>query len=153
MKKIIIVAILAIIILAIYFSRPKTPPLAPNVEAEKKSEMYINGKRIEIELAQTEELRTQGLSGREGLCSDCGMLFIFDQAGFHSFWMKDMRFDLDIIWLAGNKIVKITKNVPYIRGSRESIHPEMPIDKVLEINAGKSEELGLQVGEHIDIKL
>lgn len=53
---------------------------------------------IQAELADTPEKRVQGLSGREKLGENEGMLFIFDESDYHGIWMKGMRFPIDIIW-------------------------------------------------------
>jgi hypothetical protein len=61
--------------------------------------LLIGEDTLILEIADTDQKRSLGLSGREGLASGTGMLFIFDEAGFHGFWMKDMRFVIDIAWL------------------------------------------------------
>ena len=72
----------------------------------------INNVVLNIEVADTDEERTQGLSGREKLEEGTGMLFVFEKEGYYGIWMKDMKFSIDIIWLDKNKkIVQIEKNV------------------------------------------
>src|SRR3989338_4766663 len=61
--------------------------------------IVMNGQSVIVELAQTPEARKQGLSGRQNLCETCGMLFIFPENNRYTFWMKEMNFPLDIIWL------------------------------------------------------
>jgi len=109
----------------------------------------INSKKIEVEIAATEEKRALGLSRRESLCQNCAMLFIFEKRGNYAFWMKDMLFDIDIVWISGNKIVGIDKNISHERGSAEIRRPDAPVDKVLEINAGENDRLNLKVGDKI----
>jgi uncharacterized protein len=113
-------------------------------------EVQINGKKLSVEIAATPEKRALGLSGRESLCPDCAMLFIFEKPGAYSFWMKDMQFNLDIIWISGNEIVGISKNVSYERGTSEVVSPPAPVDKVLEINAGTSASLNLKAGDKVE---
>src|SRR3989344_7332267 len=60
----------------------------------------IAGQEVKVELALTPEEQTQGFSGRSGLGENEGMLFVFDTPGKYGFWMKDMLFPIDIIWLA-----------------------------------------------------
>src|SRR4030042_2564613 len=62
----------------------------------------INGQKIFVEIADTPEKRSQGLSGRDNLSQNQGMLFIFNQPAIPSFWMKDMNFPLDFIWINNN---------------------------------------------------
>src|SRR6266404_1229193 len=74
---------------------------------------------IYVEIANTDQSREQGLSGRDKLTDSQGMLFDFKNTGVTApgFWMKDMKFNLDLIWIRENQIVGITPNVP---------HPEPP---------------------------
>jgi len=116
---------------------------------EKKSVVKINGHVFQADVVSTTEQREKGLRGRDGLPTDGAMLFVFPQAGIYAFWMKDMRFDLDIIWIENGKIAYIARNVPY--SSLEVIHPPVLADKVLEINAGLSDKYGFQVGDIIEI--
>ena len=73
----------------------------------------LDDKILEVQIADTKELRTRGLSWSEKLPYDEGMLFVFDGSGTHSMWMIGMLFNLDIIWLDENyNVVAIEKNVP-----------------------------------------
>lgn len=78
----------------------------------KHSTLTINNKTISVEIADTENARSLGLSGRKSLGSDQGMLFIWDKEVYPIFWMKDMNFSLDLIWINAVKIVAINENVP-----------------------------------------
>lgn len=113
-------------------------------------EIQIGGNKLAAEIAATPERRALGLSGRKGLCSGCGMLFTFEKPGWYAFWMKDMQFDLDIIWIAGDRIIGVAKNVPHARGREEVANPPAAVDRVLEIPAGESDKLGLQNGDELD---
>jgi len=74
---------------------------------------YPTGVRIQAELADTPQKRARGLMFREKLASNAGMLFVFEDAGEWSFWMKDTKVALDILWLGPDKrIVSIEENVP-----------------------------------------
>ena len=70
-----------------------------NDNIENKKYATANGKKIYIEVADTDASRQQGLSDRDGLCAECGMLFVFPQNGYYGFWMKDMNFNIDIVFL------------------------------------------------------
>ena len=79
-----------------------------------------------------------------------GMLFIFDNYLQPSFWMKDMHFPLDIIWIKDNTIVKIDKNVPLENNQNLTKYkPQQPINKVLEVNAGYTRRYDIKVGNKI----
>lgn len=113
------------------------------------AEVSLRGKTFQIEIANTPTKRERGLGGRDALAADQGMYFPFDQALPWVFWMKDMRFPIDILWLRDSKIVDIHKNVPPPAGDGplETYRPLEPADAVLELKAGTSDELGLQPGD------
>lgn len=110
-------------------------------------EISLGGRKIKVEIVTTPEKQALGLSGRENLCADCGMLFVFKQPGNYAFWMKDMRFNLDIVWISDGEVTSISKNIPFAPGATETVHPSTPVDEVLEVNAGESDRLGLKIGD------
>ena len=99
-------------------------------EKEKKSFLGNEVKEIKIgenifqaEIVATPAKRSQGLSGRKELCENCAMFFLFNEKELHPFWMKEMKFDLDILWIDKNEIVHIAKNVSR-KKEFERIKPE-----------------------------
>lgn len=123
-------------------------------QAVKKAVIRIKNQEFKTEVADTAYLRSQGLSGRESLPEDAGMLFVFGSSSVQTFWMKGMRFPLDIIWIQNDRIVGIEKNVPpepdaSVFGLKLYSSPE-PVNKVLEINAGLSERYGFEVGDRVE---
>jgi len=115
-------------------------------------EAVLAGKKLLLEVAHTSALREQGLSGRENLSQGGGMLFVFDKTGAYGFWMKDMRFSLDIIWFnTDKKIVYIEKNLspdtyPTI------FTPSTSAQYVLEVPAGFVDNSNISVGDFLDIE-
>lgn len=109
--------------------------------------VQIGNAVFEVEIAETPAKQAIGLSGQPGLPENKGMLFSFRNAGSYGFWMKGMRFPLDILWIAGNKVVGIEKNIP--ADSAASYYPPEPVDKVLEINAGLADKLGIKTGDSV----
>ena len=109
------------------------------------------GKEIPVEVADTVEKRSLGLGKRSGLENGWGMLFVFEKRKQHGFWMKDMQFPLDIIWLDNHRIVHILRNVqPAKSGNNPSVMiPPVAGNFVLEIDAGYADKLNLQVGQHL----
>jgi uncharacterized protein len=110
---------------------------------------------LKVEVVNTPQSTILGLSGREKIGQD-GMLFIFSEKAFRSFWMKDMKFDLDIIWIADRKVVEISRKVPKpelnIPDFRLPVYsPEMNVDMVLEIDSGKADVIGIEVGDEIGL--
>ena len=116
--------------------------------------VVLNGMEIQVEVSATEKSRSLGLSGRKNLGEYQGMLFIFDSPGAYPFWMNNMHFPLDIIWIFGNKIVQISPAVPppsQTAGTPVTINPGSLVDKVLEVNSGLASRLGAKVGDTVVI--
>lgn len=109
--------------------------------------VQIKEKKFAVELALTGEEKIRGLGGREEICISCGMLFVLGQSGKYSFWMKDMKFPLDIIWISDGKISHIAKNIP--PDYQGVIFPDASADNVLEINGGLSEKLNFKIGDSV----
>ncbi len=110
---------------------------------------------ITAELAVTEEQRQQGLMYREGMKENQGMLFIFEDEDIYSFWMKNMRFSLDILWLdASRRIVHIEENVPACPSDPcPSYAPSQPAKYVLELVSGSVKKHGLKLGDRLEFIL
>lgn len=115
------------------------PPAEPQQPTPAPSTMIINDAVVALEVADTPEKRTQGLSGRVSLPQNSGMLFIFDAPHTPSFWMYKMNFALDFVWIRNNVIVDITENVPPPATPDSELplySPNTPADMMLELNAG-----------------
>jgi len=114
----------------------------------------INNKEIKVEVAKTNEERAKGLSGRDSLEADSGMLFIFNNQK-PIFWMKDTKVALDIIWINDLKIVGINKDVQPEPGVSEDKLKKYPapeeIDLVLEVSAGYSDKNNIKVGDNVEL--
>jgi len=91
---------------------------------------------------------------RESLEPNQGMLFIFEKEGEYPFWMKNTLIPLDIIWINGEKnVVFVSQNTqPCLEDPCPTIEPNEKAKYVLEINGGISKEMGLAVGDKIDIE-
>lgn len=113
----------------------------------------INNHTFNILIAKTEEERQIGLSKHSSLDKDKGMLFIFDKPSYYRFWMKDMKFSIDIIFIKDGKISKIVENAPTPKDDELNIYiSQEPVDKVLEINAGISKKEKFKIGQEVDFK-
>jgi uncharacterized membrane protein (UPF0127 family) len=82
-----------------------------------------------------------------------GMLFLFDTPGSYGFWMKDMQFPIDILWIRGWRLVGFTEEVPTEPGKPPSelsiYYPPEEVDRVLEVNAGVSKRFGFKEGDRV----
>lgn len=108
---------------------------------------------VKVEVVASELAVSQGLSGRLVLADNEGMLFVFKDSQQRSFWMKDMQFNLDIIWLNKGKIVDIWSNAPKsVLGQIPAQYQSPnPADMVLEVVAGQSSVWGLKIGDTISL--
>ena len=113
-----------------------------------------SGKEIPVEVADTLKKRSLGLGKRTSLKKGWGMLFVFEKRKHHRFWMKDMRFPLDIIWLDNHRIVHIIHNAKPANSTDnpEVITSPLPANFVLEIAAGRSVKLRLKTGQQMKFK-
>jgi len=121
--------------------------------SKRSAEVVIAGALIRCEVVDTAPLRAQGLSGRAGLPPGEGMLFVFEKADRHSFWMKGMSFDIDILWIDREKIVHIARAAAPKPGEQLATYqPEKPASYVLEVVAGTAESRGWVVGSPVGIR-
>ncbi len=107
---------------------------------------------FKAEVAETMGQKAKGLGYRDELARDGAMYFDFEKEDRYGFWMMGMKFPIDIIWIKKDVVVGIEKNVPApAPGTPESAlklyHPSQAIDRVVEINAGLSDELGIKIGD------
>lgn len=111
----------------------------------------INGVNIKVELATTSTQVQKGLSGRLVLEKDSGMLFIFPKPHLYKFWMPDMHFPVDIIWINEGRVVDIDREISNIFDPALPIFytPSSPSQYVLEVNAGYSTAKNIEVGSPI----
>jgi uncharacterized membrane protein (UPF0127 family) len=108
-------------------------PAGPSVE--------VGGQVFSVEIANTPELRHLGLGERDSLPEDAGMLFLFDRPDTYGFWMKGMRFPIDIAWIYDGRIIHIERRVP--ADSVRTMYPGTPATMVLETNAGALDSINI----------
>ncbi|MEK9180332.1 MAG: DUF192 domain-containing protein [Patescibacteria group bacterium] len=144
-------------IFRVFITEPKNPPL-------KTEELVLAGETFRVEIADSLVEKALGLSGREGLregdgstrSPHGGMLFIFDHPSTQTFWMKEMLFPIDIIWINGTKIIGFAENAQTEQGKKprqlELYSSPGPADRVLEVRAGTVARLGVKVGDEISLR-
>lgn len=114
-------------------------------------QLHIHDKSITVELVNSDASTEQGLSGRTQIPHD-GMLFVFPQSGIQRFWMKEMLFNLDFIWLKDLKVVDLTRNVPKPNPGQPLYtlpvySPNTPANGVMEVMPGSIDEWQIKVGD------
>ncbi len=114
----------------------------------------IREQKVSLEIARTPAEQARGLGYRDSLDWGRGMLFLYDEAHFYGFWMKGMRFDLDIVWIRENRIIDISHRVKHSPdGPGESARPREVADSVLEVPAGFASAVGWRVGDRVKLDL
>ena len=111
----------------------------------------LGGEAFVFDVANTNALRERGLSGRDRLGPGTGILFMFPKDDTYGFWMKDMRFPIDIIWLDSNYRVVDVKKDATPASYPEIFVPVVPARYVVEVGAGFFAEHDLGVGDTIEI--
>lgn len=111
--------------------------------------LKINNAEFQVEIAQTAGQMKRGLSGRDSLCSNCGMLFVYSDYQVRHFWMKGMNFPLDFIWISGKEIVGLAQNVPITdeSGAVKTLNSFRPVNRVLEVPAGWISQNSVKIGD------
>lgn len=141
-----------LVFLFFFFLHPGILPAA----SLPRGTITIGSRGYEIEIADTSISRMRGLSGRDALAPGSGMLFIFPLAAKYGFWMKDMKFALDFVWIRDGVVVETMERVPPpVPGSSltslKTYKPSQSIDMVLEIAAGEVEKAGIKAGDPVQV--
>ncbi|HEX5448349.1 MAG TPA: DUF192 domain-containing protein [Candidatus Saccharimonadales bacterium] len=144
--------VIALVVIAVIFgaggNNRNTASPCGNYRDDKA--INVNGHELKTEVASTPTERAKGLAGRPCIESNQAMLFVFDHAGRYGFWMKDMQFSIDMVWIgSGHKVVAYQANIsPSTYPKRFS--SAKPSQYVLELRANRSKELGLAIGDTIN---
>lgn len=157
-KDIIIFFLKVIVLVSLYIvASVYTVPVYTSVKTFVEDRFLVNTKIIVIgdtaltvEIADTYEKRELGLSGREALKKNTGMFFVFDEPDTYGFWMKDMKFNIDIIWLNVHGEIIYMKESVSPDTYPETFTPETEALYVLEVPAGFATEKHLEIGDKID---
>jgi uncharacterized membrane protein (UPF0127 family) len=128
----------------------------PNYVLKKQKPKATIGKtEVFVDTARTSSEKEKGLSGKKSLQENEGMLFIWDESTTPGFWMKDMNFAIDIIWIREERIVGIEENVQPEPGKKDNeltrYYPSEPITHVLEVKAGFSKVYNIMTGDRVNL--
>lgn len=153
-KKLIKIILLIIVsIIFLYFVNTRftntVTPLEDREQIAYPSHISINETVIEVRLAVTPAEKVRGLSGTSSLGDNEGVLFVFTESDFHGFWMKDMLFPIDIVWISGDfRIVHIEPSVPP-ESFPKIFKPSEIAQYVLEVNSGFAAENNFKAGDSV----
>lgn len=122
--------------------------LARDAAKTNEEAIHLGDTTLNVSIANTEVLQDKGLSGRASLSKDTGMLFVFATTSKYGFWMKDMNFDLDIVWIdKDQKVIGIEKNAS--KNSYPKVfYPSSDIKFVLEVPSGYTSENNINIGDY-----
>ncbi len=125
-------------------ANPAPTPVIPQV--------IIADAVVNVRVATTTAAITHGLSGTPSMAENEGMIFLFPVADRYNFWMPDMHFGLDIIWIDSHKkVISISKNVPPLLDTSKPVFykPKSPAMYVLEVNEGWSDRHSIHEGQDV----
>ena len=149
---VLIVLVVVAVLALFYVTRSGVRPIftqAQNVSAT----VTIGGQKINLEIVTTTQDMARGLSNRDSLPADSGMLFVYSNYVSPGFWMKDMRFPIDIIWIRDAVIIGAQENAPVIAtGTLPLYYPSQLVNDVLEVNAGFVKANNIKAGDRVEFK-
>ncbi|MFI4970420.1 MAG: DUF192 domain-containing protein [Lysobacterales bacterium] len=121
--------------------------------AAKGASVELKGKSYSIEIAETDAAREHGLMDRPGMAADHGMLFVFQDDTPRSFWMKNTKIALDMLFFdADRRLVSVQHAAqPCVADPCPPYSSGAPARYVLELNAGQASKLGLAPGDEMQI--
>lgn len=128
--------------------------LFPNNASLNKTQIKIGENIINVEIADNATKRAQGLSGRDSIATDSGMLFVFESVGKYQFWMKGMKIPVDMIFINNSKVADLLKNVPPpLPNQKDSdlprYQPVSEMNMVLEVQNGYIDKNNVTVGDDV----
>ncbi len=118
--------------------------------------MWIGNRvAVTVEVARTESEKVRGLSGRDRLAPDRGMLLVFEEPARPLIWMRGMRFPLDILWIRDGRVVDLVRGAkaPAPDEAPQEFAPREDIQYVLEVTAGFVDRHGIAVGDQVETRL
>lgn len=119
----------------------------------RTTSLKLGGATFELDIADTSAKKERGLGGRPALAADRGMVFPYDQAGRLCFWMKGMRFAIDILWLdSAKKVISVEKSLSP-NTYPQTFCPDQPAQYVVELPAGASDRVSVKIGDILPLEL
>jgi uncharacterized membrane protein (UPF0127 family) len=135
-----------VIVAAVFFARSAVPEGAL-LPSRPLPVVSLGGQSVSVSVADTDATRQQGLSGRAGLGDHEGKLFVFPSDGYYAFWMKDMRFSIDMVWLSARGTVVFIKANVSPDTFPQAFRPNSPARYVVELPAGFVSQYNIKNGD------
>ncbi|MBI2285395.1 DUF192 domain-containing protein [Candidatus Saccharibacteria bacterium] len=154
MKHLRLVVVAAIVVAAVLFALlTNSPSQAPGPKCgvyRNDKTVTIGSVQIKAEIVESPAEREQGLSGRPCIEANQGMLFVFDKPGRYPFWMKDMKFPIDIVWIAASRTV-VGLDIDVVPSTYpDAFVSEKPAQYVLELQANRAKDLEISLGTPVN---
>ncbi len=124
----------------------------PDFSDRSQRLITAGGVPLQVEVASSGVSRQQGLGGRDGLVPNTGMLFVFESDARWGFWMKDMKFKIDIVWTAEDGTIVTVAHDVSPDTYPEVFYPAAPARYVLELPAGFADAHNLAEGQKIMVQ-
>lgn len=140
---VLVAAIVSLFVVSALLSQTTSAP-KPDYRA---TSITLGGQRFSARVPITEAMHEKGLSGTESLTESEAMLFVFDKDQQWGIWMKDMKIPIDIVWLDADKRVVFIKQNAQPDSFPEVLEPPVDTRYVIEIAAGRSDDLGIRLGD------
>lgn len=123
----------------------------PSTEIRQVDITLANDTVVRAYIADSPKEREEGLGPFDYLPQGQGMLFVFEQETIPVFWMKDVEYPLDIVWLHNGSVVGTEEGLsPDERDERPTYSPTVPVTHVLEVHAGVVEQEGIKIGQRLE---
>jgi uncharacterized membrane protein (UPF0127 family) len=149
-----LISILTFVAVVLFSFRVVLPRLSSEKPAYEERKLKVGATTLTVEIAETASQMEKGLGDRVSLPVGRGMIFLYPQEVTPRFWMKDMHFDIDIVWIRDNRVVDISAGVraPVDESSELPFYvPKEPVTMVLEVPAGYTQEHNLTFGDAVEL--
>lgn len=156
MKRLITFSIVVIAILLLAWNSPKQWAASPDdfsAYSHPRAFISLKGETFEALVADTVARKEEGLSGFSGLANHQAMFFPYDTLAVLPFWMKDMLFSIDIVWLDSNMSVVHMEEGVSPDSYPTLFSPGVLSQYVIEFSAGTIDRIGLSVGDQASISI
>jgi uncharacterized protein len=154
MKKILLLTLIFLIIAGglYYVNNYSKKGVLSVFTSGKIPSVSVANRKFKVVIAKTPKELQIGLSETKSLSNDQGMVFIFDRADYYPFWMKNMKFPIDIIYINKDTVATIINNAKAPKNNNENLTvytPTTSSDKVLEINSGLAQKYNFKIGDKV----
>ncbi|MFC1609112.1 DUF192 domain-containing protein [Patescibacteria group bacterium] len=145
------IAIIAAVFVVLYYFIIANNLFFYSLEGNRVRKVYVGDHEFRMEMVDDTKSLSKGLGGRNQICGKCGMFFDFGKDDNHGMWMKDVNFDLDIIWIRDGEVIWIEENISH-QNKLNVYGTSVTSDAVLEVNAGLVDAYGIKRGDQMVIK-